>query len=96
MGIIGFIAFVGLWSITLGRLRRAARLGNPQDYVWVIVVALYYVIWADLMESLFTHSIAQTQRWFDLGLASMVVLYWVRHTNAGRVDWATQERQGES
>ncbi len=71
LGIVGFLAAAGVWLSMLLRLHRAARLARPADYLSVILLALFYVVLADVIYLLQGGSLTAPQRWFDLGLASL-------------------------
>jgi hypothetical protein len=76
LGIVGFLATAGVWLSMLRQLGRAARSARPRDYLSVIMIAFFYVIMADVLISLFHHGLAQTQLWFNLGIASMWFAHW--------------------
>lgn len=86
LGIIGFLAAAAVWLSLLIRLGRvAARLARPEDAFSVIMVAFFYVVLADLIQSLAHGSLVETKLWFELGLANMWLVHWMRRQSSKTV-----------
>jgi hypothetical protein len=72
-GISGLVAFLLLWLAALRSVLRHIRHSTGGSRV--LLVALFCVLLTDVIGSSFNLPYTHPQRWFDLGLASIVVGY---------------------
>ena len=71
-GFLGFFALVFIAVATLRKINWAIRL-NRESYWGAIFLAFYYIMWANFIDSNFTHAVAHLQRWLDLSLACLLI-----------------------
>ncbi len=82
MGIFGFIALCGVWLASLRQLWMTAKKTKSNDWLSVALFAFFYVLVADVLSSLFLHSIAAPQLWVDLGVAYILVRHRRENTRS--------------
>lgn len=71
MGIFGLFSLIFLYAITLLYTRKALKFAK-ENSTKIFLLAIYFVIISDIINSQFTYEMIHPQRWFTLSLASLV------------------------
>ena len=74
MGILGLIVLMSMWIIPLAKLKKYIRVNQDNKYGFM-ATAFYYILLANIINSLFTYSYIHIQRWINLSLAVLVLLF---------------------
>lgn len=71
-GIIGFSALVALIFTVLGLVKQGYNQATNPKYRFLLW-ACYYILLADIINSIFTHTWHHPQRWFTLSIAALLL-----------------------